>query len=94
MPTPQSNCSAISITVCRATCNEHEVRSSPRHLQRARSAKFPAPLATSTECEVPRANGRTVAAGSVADFLCALYFLGNTISYIVVIVNSCFIRNS
>ena len=27
----------------------------PRHLQRARSAKFPAPLATSTECEVPRA---------------------------------------
>ena len=66
----------------------------PRHLQRTRSAKFPAPLATSTECEVPRANGRTVAAGSVADFLRALYFLGNTISYIVVIVNSCFIRNS
>ena len=27
----------------------------PRHLQRTRSAKFPAPLATSTECEVPRA---------------------------------------
>lgn len=82
MPTPQSSCSAISITVCRGTCNEREARSSPHN------------LATSTECEVPRANGRTVAAGSVADFLRALYFLGNTISYIVVIVNSCFIRNS
>ena len=31
-------------------------RSSPRHLQRARSAKFPAPLATSAEREVPRAS--------------------------------------
>ena len=30
-------------------------RSSPRHLQRARSAKFPARLATSAEREVPRA---------------------------------------
>ena len=38
-----------------ATCNERGARSSPRHLQRARSAKFPAPLATSAEREVPRA---------------------------------------
>ena len=41
--------------VPRATCNEREARSSPRHLQRARSAKFPAPLATSAKREVPRA---------------------------------------
>ncbi len=40
----------------------------PRHLQRARSAKFPAPLATSAKREVPRANDRA-AAGSAADFL-------------------------
>ena len=40
----------------------------PRHLQRARSAKFPAQLATRAAPEVPRANGRA-AAGSAADFL-------------------------
>ena len=42
MLTPQSSCSAISITVSRAACNERGARSSPRNLQRARSAKFPA----------------------------------------------------
>ena len=41
--------------VSRATYNEREARSSPRHLQRARSAKFPAQLATSAKREVPRA---------------------------------------
>jgi len=34
--------SAQSRLVSRGTCNEREARSSPRHLQRARSAKFPA----------------------------------------------------
>ena len=54
--------------VPRTTCNEREARSSPRDLQRARSAKFPAQpcnerearssprnLATSAKREVPRA---------------------------------------
>ena len=41
--------------VPRATCNERKARSSPRNLQRAQSAKFPAQLATSAEREVPRA---------------------------------------
>ena len=47
--------SVLSIPKRRATCNERGARSSPRHLQRAQSAKFPAPLATSAKREVPRA---------------------------------------
>ena len=44
----------------RATCNERGARSSPRNLQRAQSAKFPAQLATSAKREVPRAETASV----------------------------------